>query len=145
MELGAVTCLPGEPKCDICPSFFLLHAGYAKGIAAKLPLKQKKPPRKIMEKTVFVLTAADRLALICRPEGGLLAGLWGLPSADGALTPDEAKKELERQRDPCGKPHPSSAGKTHLHTCGMAHAGIRRKAFRHPGKLRLYLGIRVGT
>ncbi len=96
MELGAVTCLPGEPKCDICPLSFCC-IGYEKGIAASLPLKQKKPPRKIMEKTVFVLIAADRLALIRRPEGGLLAGLWGLPSADGALTRDKAKKELERQ------------------------------------------------
>ena len=50
-----------------------------------------------MKKTIFVLTAEDRLALVRRPEAGLLAGLWSLPSADGALSHEEAKIALENQ------------------------------------------------
>lgn len=91
MELGAMVCLPGEPKCAACPLSDLCK-GYNKGIAASLPVKQKRPKRKIVEMTVFVLISAGRLALLRRPESGLLSGLWSLPSADGFLLHAEAKK-----------------------------------------------------
>lgn len=90
MELGATVCLPnGVPKCDSCP---LRHvcAGYAQGIASALPVKTPKAERKVQNKTVFVMVCGGKLAIQQNPPNGLLGGLWGLPSWDGALSPDAA-------------------------------------------------------
>jgi A/G-specific adenine glycosylase len=93
MELGALICLPGDPKCAACP-LSACCAGYGTGIAASLPVRQKKPDRKLQQKTVFVLISRDRLALLRRPKGGLLGGLWALPSSEGFLSFAEAGKQL---------------------------------------------------
>ncbi len=93
MELGAGVCLPGQPKCGGCPVQALCD-GYRLGIAAELPVKSPKPKRKTEEKTVFVLVWKRRLALLKFPQKGLLAGLWGLPAADGALLQSPAAHTL---------------------------------------------------
>ena len=48
----------------------------------RLPKKQ----RRLEDKTVFILTCGDQIALRKRPENGLLAGLWELPNVDGKLS-----------------------------------------------------------
>lgn len=93
MELGAGICLPGEPKCGVCPVQALCE-GYRLGIASRLPVKSPKPKRKTEEKTVFVLIWSKRLALQKFPEKGLLAGLWGLPAAEGTLSAKQAAQTL---------------------------------------------------
>jgi len=93
MELGATVCLPGEPICGRCPLAADCR-GRIGGVAASLPVRRKKPDKKIQEKTVFLLSCGGRLAILRRPDGGLLGGLWGLPSAEGFLSPMEARKEL---------------------------------------------------
>lgn len=96
MELGAMVCLPGgAPKCGECPLRGLCRA-HAQGIETELPVKAPKKPRRVEERTVFVLTCGGKLALRRRPEKGLLAGLWELPSVPGALRGEEqAQKQLE--------------------------------------------------
>ncbi len=94
MDLGATVCLPGgEPRCLLCPLRSLCR-GFAAGTAGELPVKAAKAPRRVAERTVFVLTCGDRLALRKRPAGGLLGGLWELPGAEAALTPQQAKEAL---------------------------------------------------
>jgi len=94
MELGAMVCLPGgAPKCAECPlnAVCLAHAG---GVELALPVKAAKKPRKMEERTVFLVTCRGRLALDRRPEKGLLAGLWELPAVPGRLGEREALKAL---------------------------------------------------
>ncbi len=94
MDLGAMVCLPGpSPRCDVCP----LHAlclGAAAGTAGALPEKGPRSPRKIQERTVFVLLCGDRAALRRRPESGLLAGLWELPAVEEPLDAPAARATL---------------------------------------------------
>ena len=47
-----------------------------------------KKPRRVEEKTVFLLVRDGKIALRKRPGTGLLAGLWEFPNVEGAL--DEA-------------------------------------------------------
>ena len=54
------------------------------------PWQRPKPPRRVEERTVFLLEREGRLALRRRPGRGLLASLWELPGAEGTLTRDEA-------------------------------------------------------
>ena len=88
MELGATVCGPnGVPKCGECPVADLCLAR-RNGTAESLPVKTPKSPRRIEEKTVFLLLRDGKLALRKRPETGLLAGLWEFPHVEGTL--DEA-------------------------------------------------------
>lgn len=88
MELGATVCVPnGPPRCGKCPArAFCL--GRIRGTAETLPVRAVKKPRRIEEKTVFILLGVGGVALRKRPDTGLLAGLWEFPNAEGDL--DEA-------------------------------------------------------
>lgn len=94
MELGATVCLPnGTPQCLVCP---LRETCLARreGIETELPVKQKKKPRKIEARTVFLLISDGRAALRRRGDAGLLAGLWELPNLLGDLSEAEAKRAV---------------------------------------------------
>ena len=94
MELGATLCGPNSlPECGACP-LREICLGYRRGCAADLPVKAPKKPRRIEERTVFLLMAEGRAAIRRRPKTGLLAGLWELPSAEGALSPEETRASL---------------------------------------------------
>ena len=94
MELGATVCLPnGAPLCGRCPLAHLC-LGHRQGVADSLPVKQKKKPRVVEERTVFLIACKGKAALRRRPAKGLLAGLWELPSVTGALSWEEACRQL---------------------------------------------------
>ena len=88
MELGATVCAPnGPPRCLECPARdFCL--GRLHGTAEDLPVKGAKKPRRVEERTVFLLLRQGQVALRKRPKTGLLAGLWEFPNVEGEL--DEA-------------------------------------------------------
>ena len=96
MELGAMVCLPGgEPLCGECPVRGTCEAGKT-GQTGSIPVRKRKKPRRIEERTVLVIRDASR-ALIRRRQGrGLLAGLWELPNVSGHLTLEEALSESQR-------------------------------------------------
>ena len=89
MELGATVCLPnGTPLCDKCPAKNFCRARL-EGKTDKIPVKAPKKPRKIEERTVFLLFFEGKVALRRREKKGLLAGLWEYPNALGAKMPPE--------------------------------------------------------
>ncbi|MFV0351801.1 MAG: A/G-specific adenine glycosylase [Oscillospiraceae bacterium] len=95
MELGALVCLPGTPKCEICPLQNQCR-GFKQGIAQNLPYKEKKPPKKIEEYTVLVVqVGSDAFVLQQRPPKGLLAGLWQPVLYPGHLALNEAELKLK--------------------------------------------------
>lgn len=115
MELGAMVCLPnGAPKCGECPLNRDCRAR-AHGTAGELPVKAAKKPRQAEERTVFLVTCRGRLALRRRPETGLLAGLWELPSAPGNLGEGEAVRLLREWGFSCPAPEPLPAAR-HIFT-----------------------------
>lgn len=89
MDLGAVVCLPnGLPLCKKCPIAKWCMANKA-GNMMNFPVKPKKKPRKIEEKTVFLLEYQGKYLIQQRPDRGLLAGLWEFPSQEGKLSIQE--------------------------------------------------------
>ncbi|MCI5649339.1 MAG: A/G-specific adenine glycosylase [Fusicatenibacter sp.] len=90
MELGAVICVPnGEPKCTVCPLYKQCLAGQ-KGTWSEYPVKKKAKPRRIEQKTVFLLLDATHAVIRKRPKKGLLSGLYEFPNVPGTLDEKEA-------------------------------------------------------
>ncbi|MDO5411029.1 MAG: A/G-specific adenine glycosylase [Lachnospiraceae bacterium] len=85
MELGAVVCIPGKsPHCTECPVSGLCLA-YQNKKTDTIPVKASKKPRRIEEKTVFLIKWKDGYAIRKRPSSGLLANLYEFPNVEGTL------------------------------------------------------------
>ena len=100
IELGALVCTPGEPKCSECP-LHLLCAAHREGRERDLPVRLAKTKRRVEERTVLVIRCASgeaaavrHIALRKRPAEGLLGGLYEFPCMEGHATPEEAGKYL---------------------------------------------------
>ena len=103
MELGERVCLPNTmPRCEACPIAAHCAVGGTE-LAMKLPVRVKKKPRTVEQKTVMVLLTNEstpRVLLHRRDANGLLADLWELPNTDGhAENPPLPVAELERVSD----------------------------------------------
>ncbi|MDE7204321.1 MAG: A/G-specific adenine glycosylase [Lachnospiraceae bacterium] len=94
MELGAVVCVPnGEPRCGECPLNSLCRA-YGSGTQLQYPVKKKKIPRKVEQKTVLILQFQGKTALRKRDDKGILSGMWELPNIDGTLDEQRVRQWL---------------------------------------------------
>jgi A/G-specific adenine glycosylase len=81
MELGALLCIPGTPRCHACP-LTAFCAAYASGDPETLPRRApKRPPKPVHAVAALVLRRGKALA-VRRPARGLLGGLWELPGGD---------------------------------------------------------------
>lgn len=92
MELGAIVCIPnGAPLCEQCP---LKQCCLAYHLEEKenIPYKAPKKPRRIEEKTIFLVHANEKTLLHKRSEKGLLAGMYELPNTEGTLKIEEVKE-----------------------------------------------------
>ncbi len=90
IELGATLCGPNtQPMCEECPLRPWCVAA-AMGKTELLPVRSKKAPRRIEQRTVLLLQEHDRYMIRRRPSKGLLAGLYELPNELGELNRDQA-------------------------------------------------------
>ena len=82
MELGATVCTPKNPSCGDCPPRKDC-AARKQGAQADYPVKPRKGPVPVRKRTAVVIAdAAGRVLLVQNREGGLLKGLWELPSVE---------------------------------------------------------------
>ena len=84
MELGALVCTPKSPDCAKCP-LARACASRQDGTQEEYPVKAKKkelPVRKVT--SVIIRDAKGRVLLVQNREGGLLKGLWELPTVEAA-------------------------------------------------------------
>lgn len=96
MELGAVVCIPnGKPRCEECP-WDTKCLAYKNDLTAQIPVKTPKKPRRIEQKTVFILKCQDKIAVHKRENEGLLAKLWEFPNVLGKLDSKEVKEQLSK-------------------------------------------------
>ena len=94
MELGACVCLPnGAPLCGECPLAGLCMA-HAVRCETEYPRKAPKRERTVEDRTVLVVRDGNRAAIRKRPDKGLLAGMYELPSLSGFYTAEEVTAYL---------------------------------------------------
>ncbi len=101
MDLGSGICTPRSPKCLICPLASECTA-HAEGDPAAYPhrLPKKAIPQRFG--TIFLLTHADRVLLVRRPDRGLLGGMRAFPTGPWTDTPpglSDAPANADWQRD----------------------------------------------
>ncbi|NBH15437.1 A/G-specific adenine glycosylase [Lachnospiraceae bacterium] len=98
MELGATVCVPnGAPRCEKCPWKDFCEARRL-DCWQSLPVKSKAKPRRIEEKTVFIIRDGEKVVLHKRPAKGLLAGLYEFPNTAGHLSREEALLWVKEQK-----------------------------------------------
>ena len=87
MDLGATVCRPKTPLCERCP-LTEWCAAYGSGRPERYPLKARKADRPHRSGTAWVLRDGQgRVALVRRPDKGLLGGMLGLPTGDWTAAP----------------------------------------------------------
>lgn len=102
MELGETLCLPGgRPRCRACPWQEICEALRA-GTQEDLPNRGEARPRRREEKTLLLLRHQGKVALIKRPDKGLLAGLYGFPLLEGHLEAGDIIPWLKSYEVPFG-------------------------------------------
>lgn len=89
MELGATLCSPGVPACVACPVSALCRARLA-GKQQEIPERRQAKERPKMRLVAAWVRQNDEVLLARRPDSGLFASLWELPSVEVAEGEDEA-------------------------------------------------------
>jgi len=79
MELGAVVCVPREPKCEICP-VRKSCLGRAAGLARELPIKVRRAESRRIRRTLLVVIRNGNILLWQRAQdAAMLGGFYELP------------------------------------------------------------------
>lgn len=96
MELGATVCLPnGRPLCENCPVSAYCQA-FLEDMTESFPVKTPKRAKQEQAITVFLICCAGKIALMRRPEKGLLSGMWSFVHTQEALDAQSATRWLDR-------------------------------------------------
>jgi A/G-specific adenine glycosylase len=85
MELGAMVCTPKSPQCLLCPVQSVCEA-FRQGKEQDLPVKKKGKAPIVSEMIFLFITHRSRVLIEKRPNDGILAGMWGLPTIEKKTT-----------------------------------------------------------
>jgi len=108
MELGATVCTPKSPSCDRCPRQSMCDAART-GRAASIPRpKARAAKRELFAWTVHAVRTNDAVLVRRRPDTGLWAGLWELPTFET----DDDRPPAPLSGLPGGRPGPAFAFET---------------------------------
>lgn len=93
MELGALICVPKNPKCEECPVCEHCEA-YQAGVQNELPVRIDKTKTRRVQMTAFLLRDGEEVAIRKREDAGLLKKMWEFFHVQGHLAVKEAKGAL---------------------------------------------------
>jgi A/G-specific adenine glycosylase len=89
MELGALVCLPRNPRCDECPLETICIARRRSWVH-RIPQMPAKREGRQVRCAVLLIRSGDRILLRRRGEHELLYGMWDLPGAFSGLNGDRS-------------------------------------------------------
>ena len=86
MDLGAMLCTPTSPACAACPASDVCQ-GRASGAPERFPRRDARPDRPHRYGIAYLLTRGGEVALVRRPDKGLLGGMLALPTSEWRASP----------------------------------------------------------
>jgi A/G-specific adenine glycosylase len=86
MDLGATICRPKSPLCLVCP-VQAFCAAYRTGVPEAYPRKTVKAARPRRYGVAYILRRGNEIAVVRRPDKGLLGGMLGLPTTEWVGSP----------------------------------------------------------
>ncbi len=98
MELGALVCVPSQPRCRDCP-IVALCAARRRGIENRIPLPRRPDRPQHIRAAVLLLVRRGRVLLIAKSAPDFIPGEWGFPLRvlDGCAAPEAAARSLARE------------------------------------------------
>ncbi|TVQ58461.1 MAG: A/G-specific adenine glycosylase [Phycisphaerales bacterium] len=95
MELGAIICTPRAPRCSECPLASHCRA-YGDRTQHLIPPPKPTARRNVIHHHAVVFRRGDRILLEQRPDRGLWAAMWQVPTveAENELTTDHLRAAL---------------------------------------------------
>lgn len=81
MELGALTCVPGAPRCDACPVSGYCWA-YQTGRQDDLPVRSPRKKQTVSRLCAGLIRCEEGILIAQRPQTGMLANLWEFPMVE---------------------------------------------------------------
>ena len=96
MELGALVCLPKNPRCAVCPLMDRCAAHHS-GRQKDFPVKKAKKAPLHEEHTILVVADERERILVRRRTQALLRGMWEFCVLEGRLGEDAVADWLIRQ------------------------------------------------
>lgn len=94
MELGAVICLPRDPRCEDCPARATC-AARASGEPDRYPEAPSTRPVRRVERVMLAAWSGDRLFLVREKADG--SASWTMPLADAGASPARTVKALAKR------------------------------------------------
>ena len=86
MELGALVCIPRNPRCNICPVRVYCQS-LAENVVSERPIAVKPSKTVFIEMATGILTHNGKILIQKRKSNGVWANLWEFPG--GRLEPGE--------------------------------------------------------
>jgi len=86
MELGALVCIPRNPRCKVCPVNTLCQS-FSENLVDKRPITTKPSQAVFIEMATGILTHKGNILIQKRKPEGVWANLWEFPG--GRLEPGE--------------------------------------------------------
>jgi A/G-specific adenine glycosylase len=114
MDLGATICRPRAPDCAHCPLADGCHA-QRHSRQAELPARAARAVRPVRYGVAWWIEAGGEVALVRRPETGLLGGMLALPGSAWGSSPGSA--EMPIAGDWRHSPRPVRHVFTHFELC----------------------------
>lgn len=94
MELGALVCLPREPRCEVCPVAGFCAARRA-GREHEYPRLAEKPKMEAVRECAVVIRRGGKVLLLRRATGRSFGGMWEVPRV--RLRQDESERDGVRR------------------------------------------------
>jgi A/G-specific adenine glycosylase len=92
MELGALICIPSDPRCEQCPLLPFCFAGNSPDPSALPEIAPGRATVTVTHSSAVIRDDSDHVLIIQRPPHGLWGGLWEFPRAvcNAGENPEEA-------------------------------------------------------